>query len=357
VNTAICRSIHTKQSARHNDLRIRGRGSQGSNGLALHIVVAGPGDATIIADIQAAVTAAQHPGPHENVSGIGFIQHDGIQHQIVTISDAGKSLPVHPTIMRLVDPAIQRAQIKMRWVLGIDSQGSRISAIRPEGQPGGRISPKAGESKKQSKKRYLKSKPSGQRIHPVLLYKPTVISISCSAFIALSTKADWEPTQSACCAFTARFLLLLVTTSMVSRGRSRYRALIHSGDTSAVEGGAGRNQGRRYSLAILRSGVDRDAAGVDSLLLDQVFLRVDSALGSNLATVLLGAGSVSDECKLRIRRLLQFEGDIVEAGLAFVVDTDRTTLVTLEVDRAEAADRGCRRRRRRAERDIRCGRC
>ena len=85
-----------------------------------------------------------------------------------------------------------------------------------------------------------------------------------------------------------------------------------------------------------RTGVDRDTAGIDALLLDQVVLRVDSALQRRASLPCFSVlGSVADERELRIRRALQVQGDIVKASLAFVVDPGRTALVTLEVDRAE----------------------
>src|SRR5690242_10057849 len=95
--------------------------------------------------------------------------------------------------------------------------------------------------------------------------------------------------------------------TMMMHGLCFQCALIDSSDTGAVHVGSGRDQGRRYGLAVLRTGVNRDAAGIDALLLHQVVLGVDSALSSEVLTVLLGAGGVADECELRIRRLLQLE--------------------------------------------------
>src|SRR5690242_16855243 len=128
------------------------------------------------------------------------------------------------------------------------------------------------------------------------------------------------------------------------------RALIHGGGAGGIHRGSSGNQRRRHSLTVLCAGINRDAAGVDTLLLHQIVLRVFSALSSESATTLLGAGSVANQRQLGVGRLLQFEGDVIEASLALVVDAGRTALVALEVNRAEAAGRRSRRRRRRTER-------
>src|SRR6185312_10489772 len=108
-------------------------------------------------------------------------------------------------------------------------------------------------------------------------------------------------------------------------------ALVHCGNAGAIQRCTCRDQGRGHRLAILRSGIDRDAAGIDALLLDQVVLRVDGPLGSDLGAALLGAGRIAYDSKLRIRRPLQIQCNVIQASLAFVVDTCRTPLVTLEV--------------------------
>ena len=96
-------------------------------------------------------------------------------------------------------------------------------------------------------------------------------------------------------------------------------------------------------------------------LLDQVFLGVDGALGgqtlgrgcspatlTSLRTRLLAACLIADEGELGVRGALQVEGEVIEAGLAFVVDASRTAGIAIEADRAEVL-RGrlvLRRRRR-----------
>jgi hypothetical protein len=51
----------------------------------------------------------------------------------------------------------------MGGILRVGRQGSRISAVRSERQPGRRISQKAGEGEEEKKEGNLKSVPSGQR--------------------------------------------------------------------------------------------------------------------------------------------------------------------------------------------------
>ena len=138
------------------------------------------------------------------------------------------------------------------------------------------------------------------------------------------------PSQPFWLALTRQDLLLL----LLGGRRPRYNldsALVDCGKASLVKRCSGWDEGRGYRLAVLRSGVDRDTAGVDALLRYQVVLGVDSAGCCRLAAILLRAAGVADNGKLRIRRALQVQGDIVEASLGFVVYTGRTLLVTSKV--------------------------
>ena len=67
----------------------------------------------------------------------------------------------------------------------------------------------------------------------------------------------------------------------------------------------------------------------------------------------LVGGCIANYGQLGSRVALQLQGNVVKAGLAFVVDPDRTLLVALEAHRAERARQRSRRRRRRVDRNSR----
>src|ERR1700733_9532286 len=136
-----------------------------------------------------------------------------------------------------------------------------------------------------------------------------------------------------------------------------YCTFIHGGEASVAQGCAGWDQRRRHSLAVVSTGVDRDTAGIDALLRNQVCLGVDGTLSSELIALLLCAVLIANHSQLRIGGALQVESDIVQAGLGFVIYTSRPLLVAIEVDRAELAGRRCWRRRRCIHRNRRRARC
>src|SRR5262249_21622847 len=104
-----------------------------------------------------------------------------------------------------------------------------------------------------------------------------------------------------------------------------------------------RNQVVLHLLTGFGTSPDLDTGGINALLLDQVVLRVDSALRCHLRTLLLIGCRVANHNSSRIRLTLQVEGYVIQAGLGFVVDASRTALVTIEVDRAERLRLGLRR--------------
>ena len=109
-------------------------------------------------------------------------------------------------------------------------------------------------------------------------------------------------------------------------------ALIHWRISCGIEGRTRWNQDRRGCLFVLRTGVDGNARGIDSLLGDQISLRVDRPLGCKLVAVLLTVGSVPQDSELCIGTTLQTECDLIQAGLPFIVHARRATKVPVKVD-------------------------
>src|SRR6185437_5078790 len=91
-----------------------------------------------------------------------------------------------------------------------------------------------------------------------------------------------------------------------------------------------------------------DPGSVDALLLDQVGLRVDSALRGESTRMPLVGSCLSYHHSGCIRLLLQVQRHIVEASLGFIVDAAGTPLVAIEADGAKLLDLGSRRRSRRS---------
>ena len=79
--------------------------------MTLHGFHRGPALACIVADKEATVGMIHHPGPDQQRLGIGFIDHDVVQHQIVALRQFGQPLPARATIFGLIHPAVRSAQV------------------------------------------------------------------------------------------------------------------------------------------------------------------------------------------------------------------------------------------------------
>src|ERR1700761_680550 len=155
-------------------------------------------------------------------------------------------------------------------------------------------------------------------------------------------------------------LLLVVVVGRCKRlaGLRLHRGLVNRGGAGdvGVEGGAGGNEVVIDLVGAGGAGADRDAAGIDALLLDQVVLGVDGTLRGqilhdcglvmpSLASRSCFGGGVAHHNQSCIGRTLRVERDVIEAALGVVVYASRTALVVIELDGAQRL--GLRRRRRR----------
>ena len=127
--------------------------------------------------------------------------------------------------------------------------------------------------------------------------------------------------------------------------------LIHRGEAGRVEGCTGGDKGGGRSLGSSGPGVDRDARGIQTLFTDQVGLLVDRALSGHLAAHLLARIRIASDGKLGRCVALGTEGDVVKAGLGFIVHTRRALLVAVKVDGAQRGGRDRRRSNRCADSD------
>ncbi len=125
-----------------------------------------------------------------------------------------------------------------------------------------------------------------------------------------------------------RFARLNLDRALVDRG---------CGDGGGIR--AGRYEDGGYRLRIVRSGPDLDPRGIETLLLDQVVLGVDSALSGEVRLLdslalrrsLFRSRCVADDVQRCIGGALQAECQVVEASLALVVDASRTSLVAVTI--------------------------
>src|SRR5581483_7091848 len=107
--------------------------------------------------------------------------------------------------------------------------------------------------------------------------------------------------------------------------------LVEGRGPGLLEGGARRHDPDFRCARAGRAGANLDAAGVNSLLLDQVRLGVDRTLLRYRLTVALGLFVVADDYRAGIGLALQAKRNIVQDGLGFVVHA-RRTLGVLELN-------------------------
>jgi len=155
--------------------------------------------------------------------------------------------------------------------------------------------------------------------------------------------------------FSPGLRLVVVMVDGVPRLRLD-RVLVDPGGSwdIGIEVGACWNQVVFHLVLAGRAGFDLDAAGVDALIRNQVFLGVDRTLRRQIfsgdfvavvAPLLLGYGSsVADEDDGGVGFLLRVEGYVVEAGFGFIVDAGRTMPVSLELGGSERAEEEALRR-------------
>src|SRR6266851_893729 len=161
-------------------------------------------------------------------------------------------------------------------------------------------------------------------------------------------RRQWPPPHEWCKAETLAGLA-------VGRAVTFDRAGVEGGGAAEVEAGTGRYEGVFDDAAGVAAGAQLDAGGVDALLLCEVLLYVEGALGGRVG--LLIGGVFADDDELGGGVAVEGEGDLVEAALGLVVDADGTLAVALEGDTAEAAwlRRRWGRRRRNGDRGGGCG--
>ena len=117
-----------------------GRGlGQGADGLPLHGFDRSEGLAGIVADEQGAVRVIEYESPDQHGLGVGLIDHDVVEDEVVALGKLDQRLPARPTIFRLIDPAIGSAEVKMLIVGGIGGEAARVPSVRPYRNPGSRL--------------------------------------------------------------------------------------------------------------------------------------------------------------------------------------------------------------------------
>ena len=82
---AIDRSEDALQGAGNQQFGIRGSSGEGSNGLTLHVLLPGPVFAAIVADVESAVCAIDHPGTYQDVLWVGRIDDYAVQDEVVPL--------------------------------------------------------------------------------------------------------------------------------------------------------------------------------------------------------------------------------------------------------------------------------
>ena len=180
-------------------------------------------------------------------------------------------------------------------------------------------------------------------------------ALSCSGALSLVS----------CCGFFPRRLVMVVHRSRPRLGLHGVLVDWRRARHVVVERCACRNQVILHLVLAVGPCPHLDAAGVNALLRDQVGLGVHRALrryllcGHGVRTLIFRLRSrhwrrVADHHQRGIRLLLSVQPYVIQASLGFVVDSRRTPLVLVELDRAKRLRLRSRRRRRRFHIDRGC---